>query len=50
VPDKNYRVDCREILPGLRASLENYFPGRTFAIFDDPGWKWNDNGTYEERP
>jgi hypothetical protein len=50
VPDKNYRVDCREVTSELRTFLAGYFLTRTFAFFDDPGWMWNDNGTYEERP
>jgi hypothetical protein len=50
VPNRNYRVDCREAPDDLRAFVADRFPGRTFAYFADPGWKWRDNGTYEEMP
>ena len=50
VADANYRVDCRTADDELKALLRKYFPGRTFAYFEDASWTWRDNGTYEEMP
>ena len=48
VPLRNYRVDCREAARELRETLRSHFPDRKFAYFEDPGWTWHDNGTYQE--
>jgi hypothetical protein len=50
IANKSYRVDCREATPELRAAIAEYLHLNPCAYFEDAGWVWNDNGTYEETP
>ena len=50
IANKSYRVDCRAATPELRSAIAEYLPVNPSAYFEDAGWVWSDNGTYEEMP
>jgi hypothetical protein len=47
---EQYRVDCVVADAELKGFLAGYFPGRTFAYFENTAWSWRDNGTHEAMP